>query len=577
MRKLLVIFLISSLISCEQRTASPYWPEDQKEVASSGVVIPSMLTLQQQQNLDILCRVWGFIKYFHPKVAEGEVNADKALFAILPSVLNAPGKNELQDTLFSWVEHLGDIPSNEMEMKMPNVFIEPQMGWLKKDSLISGKFRLQLLHVLKNRHRGEGYYIKKKRIGNPDFSNELKYEKITGEDGGMRILTLFRYWNMIEYFFPSKYLTADNWDEVLIKFIPQFAISVTDSAYRNTCCKLVASIHDSHAAGVRYNADFCDYAGRYSLPWAVAEVEGSMTVLYHFSDAFKNNPLLQPGDRILAINGVDVKKMIDSIKPYIQASNNSSLVNSAMNKLCTGNLPNNKLTIARANNIIELNVPSHVFDRSNVEAPKRITSIYPMYQTLGDDIGYINLEKIKAASLPEIFKQFEQTKGLIIDIRNYPSQFVPFALGKCLKPLPSPFVRFTMIDLDMPGRFLMLEPLENGEVNPSYYKGKIVILVNAESISQSEYTAMALRSAPNAVIMGSQTSGADGDVSGFFLPGGLFTLISGLGVYYPDKRVTQGIGIVPDIEVKPTIKGISAGKDELLETAMKYIRADQSK
>jgi C-terminal processing protease CtpA/Prc len=57
-----------------------------------------------------------------------------------------------------------------------------------------------------------------------------------------------------------------------------------------------------------------------------------------------------------------------------------------------------------------------------------------------------------------------------------------------------------------------------------------------------------------------------------FLPGGMATYISGLGVYYPDKKPTQGIGIVPDIEVKPTIKGIAEGKDEVLEKAIQYIR-----
>lgn len=48
-------------------------------------------------------------------------------------------------------------------------------------------------------------------------------------------------------------------------------------------------------------------------------------------------------------------------------------------------------------------------------------------------------------------------------------------------------------------------------------------------------------------------------------------MISGIGVYYPDGRETQRIGIVPDIEVKPTIKGVKAGKDEVLEYAVEYI------
>jgi hypothetical protein len=34
------------------------------------------------------------------------------------------------------------------------------------------------------------------------------------------------------------------------------------------------------------------------------------------------------------------------------------------------------------------------------------------------------------------------------------------------------------------------------------------------------------------------------------------------------------VGIVPDIEVKPIIKGIANGKDELLERAIKLITAN---
>jgi hypothetical protein len=65
------------------------------------------------------------------------------------------------------------------------------------------------------------------------------------------------------------------------------------------------------------------------------------------------------------------------------------------------------------------------------------------------------------------------------------------------------------------------------------------------------------------------------DVTGFAglfsLPGGLSTMISGLGVFYPDKKPTQRVGIVPDIEVKPTITGIRAGRDELVEEAVRQI------
>jgi C-terminal processing protease CtpA/Prc len=48
-------------------------------------------------------------------------------------------------------------------------------------------------------------------------------------------------------------------------------------------------------------------------------------------------------------------------------------------------------------------------------------------------------------------------------------------------------------------------------------------------------------------------------------------MISGLRVFYPDRRPTQRVGIVPDVVARPTLQGIAAGRDEVLETAMRLI------
>jgi hypothetical protein len=48
-------------------------------------------------------------------------------------------------------------------------------------------------------------------------------------------------------------------------------------------------------------------------------------------------------------------------------------------------------------------------------------------------------------------------------------------------------------------------------------------------------------------------------------------MISGIGVFYPDKRPTQRIGILADVAAKLTIEGIRAGRDEVLEVALRQI------
>ena len=98
-------------------------------------------------------------------------------------------------------------------------------------------------------------------------------------------------------------------------------------------------------------------------------------------------------------------------------------------------------------------------------------------------------------------------------------------------------------------------------------------MINEETQSGAEFTCMMFQTAPDVKCIGSQTAGADGNVIDITFPGNLHTFISGIGVFYPDGRETQRIGIVPDIEVHPTIAGIRAHKDELLDRAVEYIKS----
>jgi len=82
---------------------------------------------------------------------------------------------------------------------------------------------------------------------------------------------------------------------------------------------------------------------------------------------------------------------------------------------------------------------------------------------------------------------------------------------------------------------------------------------------------MAFQSSPNVKVIGSTTAGADGNVSYIVLPGGLNTMISGIGVFYPDGKPTQRIGVKIDEVVYPTINGIKQGKDELLDKAIEML------
>ena len=77
--------------------------------------------------------------------------------------------------------------------------------------------------------------------------------------------------------------------------------------------------------------------------------------------------------------------------------------------------------------------------------------------------------------------------------------------------------------------------------------------------------------------IGSRTAGANGDVARFTVPGGITISFSGHDIRHADGRQLQRVGLIPDIEVKPTIAGIRAGRDEVLEKALDHLGVRDAK
>lgn len=102
---------------------------------------------------------------------------------------------------------------------------------------------------------------------------------------------------------------------------------------------------------------------------------------------------------------------------------------------------------------------------------------------------------------------------------------------------------------------------------PSPTRDGVILLVNELTQSNPEFQAMALQRCPQTLIIGSLTSGADGDIVWIPLPGQL-TSSSGVGVFYPDGTPTQAVGVRLDAEVLPTAERLQAGRDEVLERAL---------
>jgi C-terminal processing protease CtpA/Prc len=378
---------------------------------------------------------------------------------------------------------------------------------------------------------------------------------------------------MIHYFFPYRHLTDKPWNGTLKEYIPLFIHAKNELEYELAAVKIISEIQDSHANLWGGNDKMIELKGTFYPPVHVRFIEDKLVVDEYYNDKAG----LRIGDIITHINGKTIEELVKDLKSYYPASNEAAKMRDISQDILRSNV--NSIRI------------KYISEDKNLEKELKLYNVKPnnhysndiekSFKLLDDNIGYITLSNIWKDDIEPIKATFKNTKGIIIDIRNYPKTFVPFLLGSYFVSsssipyfLPSsstPFVKFTIGNTDNPGEFTFTKTLTIPKAKDTY-KGKLIVIVNEITQSQAEYTAMAFRAGANTTIIGSTTAGADGNVSTIILPGGLETRISGIGVYYPNGKETQRVGIVPDIIVKPTIEGIKKGKDELIEKAIELIK-----
>lgn len=530
-------------------------------------------------DLALLGKVWGFLKYYHPAVAAGRFNWDFELFRFLPKYLEANDNRGRDKLLEGWIESLGDLPYCRACKKKTEAGyrLAPDLAWLD-DAELSSSLREKLHYVLDRRNQGGSYYIEMfEKIGNPKFKHERPYIQFSYPDEGYRLLAIYRYWNIIQYFFPYRDMIGEDWCKVLEALIPKFLEATDALSYKLAVLELASRINDTHANVWSEDGQINDFYGRL---WSVAQIkfiENHAVVTGYYNNKLGETSGLQIGDIITSINGEPVEKVIERLRPFYPASNDAAKMRKIATNLLRGNQAKATLGILREGTPIEVAI-----DRYDIKSDSLDTSInwaYHLpdscYRLLSPEVGYICLGNIQSALIPAIFEKFKNTKGIVIDIRNYPAESVVHSLGKYLMPKATAFMQGVYGSVTFPGLFSPRPIRKVGEKNRNYYKGKVVILINEITQSHAEYTAMAFRVAPNATVVGNTTAGADGNVSKFSLPGGVYSVISGVGIFYPDGKPAQRVGIVPDIEVKPTVAGICAGRDELLEKAYEVITGEK--
>jgi C-terminal processing protease CtpA/Prc len=386
-----------------------------------------------------------------------------------------------------------------------------------------------------------------------------------------RLLAAIRFWNIIHYFFPYKHLIGEGWDPVLAEFIPKFAAARDAREYALALAEMATHTHDSHVS-VRGKV-MTEFFGAAAPAVELREIEGAPVVTRLGADGSVKQSGIQVGEVILKVDGEPVRDRMSRIGRYITASTPQAHTRMILYRLLNGS-PGSRVTLTVRDR------DGHERERTLVRAGGLVGAAAwgvgagAVFRVLEGNTGYADLTRLTVAQVDAMFERFKDTEGIIFDMRGYP-QGTAWAIAPRINTKGAahaadfrrPFVGGVGLSV---GSFHFLQPIPDRGGKP-LYRGKTVMLIDDGAISQSEHTGLFFEAANGTTFIGSPTMGANGDVTTLTAPGGIVISFSGHDVRHADGRQLQRVGLVPHIEVRPTLKGIREGRDEVLERAKKFL------
>jgi C-terminal processing protease CtpA/Prc len=542
-----------------------------------------------------LCKVWGLVKFYHPDVTKRKIDWDKVLIKKYPEFSESQDFEsynqkiiQLLDTLNqksyskeTTEEHFNAIINDKIETLDNFSFLSDTSKFINRisfswinDSIFSTESKYKLCKVLLNYKPQKSKQLK----GNTVLKHkENKFEELDSITEPYRVLGLFRYWNIINYYFPYKQLSDNNWDSVLTDAIPGFIQAENYRKYIKQTLLLSSKINDTHGRILYYTTKYDktitnQKEKRGYIPYSFRCVDSNVVV----SKVLVDSAVLKLGDIVLKIDTTDLRKFRDNRNRYKSYSTVQS--QTIYFELALTNTYSSKFnfTIIRDRDTLSL-LETQLVSRETKRESKYNKK--PYHYSLNDKAGYVDLTEIKFGKLKKALKKFKNKETIVFDLRGYPETVAWLALPHLLSKESKKVAIYYKPNKEYPGtyindskglryRFWLVKPFV---FLRKQYEGKIVVLINSEAISQSETACMMFKAYSNNVtFIGTPTTGANGNVSTIDMPGGISFWFTSLDWHFPNGGQLQRIGIVPDIYVKETIEGVKLGEDQILERAIQF-------
>lgn len=517
-------------------------------------------------------KVWGYLKYHHSNITQGLVDWDSLLIASLDGIKTAPTYPKFQDSFNQLLFRAGPLSTyiDYWAFRGDNITINRDFIWFN-DPYLTSSIK-DTLAKIKTIFKNEASHYLSHSAYDPLFTFDSQYARgnVFPEEN-FRILAVYRYWNIINYFYHFKPKLAIPWDTVLKRTLYEVIKSKTKEDYALALRRMTKSIDDSKGF---FNSPVYDSIIGYAYcPIRLRTIENKTII----SNKLALTIGLDIGDEVIEFNDIPIETYRNQFRALAEGSNQAAIERNVNELVIRGAKDKFSVKVLKADN------SSFTYDGQREIEYKdsfiNLLSQLPYKDTVLNDgctFGIIDMTSYHlATNQKEMIEKLWNTDAWILDLRGtvyeYFSLFAPYFYPDSIN------YNFSITpNFQIPGEFYYEKYTSSIYSKPIYSKN-IILLVNEFTRGNAEEFGISLIQRNNLTIIGSTTDGSGDKLkTSILLPGKITTTLPIGGNISKSKSTYHSIGIKPTHTVPTTLKGFRANRDEQLEFALKCVFASKN-
>jgi hypothetical protein len=364
---------------------------------------------------------------------------------------------------------------------------------------------------------------------------------------GERRFALLKIIGVLASFYPDFDSTVASLNGLIAEFLPRLDSAATLLDYHLTVATLTNRMRDSHARvdTPELNA----FRGLARLPALLEIVEGRLTVVEVAHDSLRAGVSLVRGDIVVSIDGEDAIMNGRRIAETYSSSTPWRADLDAERSAGRGPVGSTATIVVEDGSGVRRTTTVRRVASVSLMADLR-TRAEPAVRQLAPGIGYMDVGRVPADGFSAAFRQLADMRGIIFDWRT--------SSGTTWETVSR------------------LLPPSNPDAHPAeHFGGAAIVIQSPIAQSSAEVNGAILRRALATPFLGATTSGTHGGTAQIVLPSGIrFNLTSNCAKSEGDIGRCAGpdrMGLRPDVPVARTRAGVRAGRDEVLDAALRHI------